>query len=112
MKNLDPRWQQVLLNARHFIGYTKLEHLVHADATGLHSLDMLKRLLAVEQELAKLPCAPQSAMSPQQLKALQAAVRTTQEVIRLTWKHHHGKSLDSNSAANKPAPTRLTKVMA
>ncbi|XVJ70522.1 MAG: hypothetical protein HEQ39_13455 [Rhizobacter sp.] len=112
MINVNREIQQAVLNARKFIGFTKLEHLVHADLSGKSSLDLLQRLKVIEQELAKM--ASQTGNSPvvQQAKALGSAVATTQEVIQLAWKHHHGKALNARPKDATPANVRATKVIA
>jgi hypothetical protein len=111
MINVDREIQQAVLNAKKFIGFTKLEKLVHADPSGKSSHDLLLRLKVVEQELTKMASQPGNGAVALQARALASAVVSTQEVIQLAWKHHHGKKL-TPPVKEPTASVRATKVIA
>jgi hypothetical protein len=112
MINVEREIQQAVLNAKKFVGFTKLERLVHADLSGKSSQELLQRLRVIEQELTKMAAHPASGAVALQARALGSAVATTQEVIQLAWKHHHGRNLAHRVQDTAPASVRATKVLA
>lgn len=97
---------RTVLAARQFVGFTKLDHLIHADAQGQTTCNLLTQLGEIEAELTRLASSASTSSTRLQAHTLHRAVTAAQSTLKLAWQRHHGRAL---MPTTQPA-TRLQRA--